>query len=268
LLGISPDAPQADIRGAFRAQIARYHPDKVQHLGQEFQEMAAERAAELNEAYHSLSNAGRRAEYDLGRGVAPAGQPAPASQAPDATGVPAAEAPASQSASTGGSAKEAAGPNQRQFKQERVRRDQFVLKAAVGRFDQAIAAIDGAYDKTQVPGFDIAYAPKARLFARTKGPQLLGRFVGSVDGEAIAETWAQVDQLKVPLNTEICVFLMGSALAPPRELADAIAHRRRTAPKGRTVVLIPVDARNWDAHTPTDAPAIARTLLARLRTGS
>jgi hypothetical protein len=37
-----------------------------------------------------------------------------------------------------------------------------------------------------VPGFDIACAPKSRLFARTKGPQLLGRFVGCVDGDAIA----------------------------------------------------------------------------------
>jgi hypothetical protein len=51
-----------------------------------------------------------------------------------------------------------------------------------------------------------------------------------------------VDQLKVPLNTEIRVFLMGSEVAPPRQLADAIAQQRRTAPKGRTVVMIPVDA--------------------------
>jgi hypothetical protein len=227
--------------------------------------MAAERAAELNEAYHTLSDAAHRAEYDLGRGAASTGQPTtPPSAPPDSADGPAVEAPAGQSASTGGSVRDAGGPNQRQFTQERLRRDQFLLMAAVSRFDQAIAAIDDAYDRTEVPGFDIAYAPKSRLFTRTKGPQLLGRFVGCVDGDAIAEPWAQVDQLKVPLNTEICVFLMGSEVAPPRQLADAIARQRRTAPKGRTVVLIPVD----DAQTPTDAPAIARTLLARLRTGS
>ena len=34
------DAPADEIKKAFRREIARYHPDKVQHLGQEFQEMA------------------------------------------------------------------------------------------------------------------------------------------------------------------------------------------------------------------------------------
>jgi hypothetical protein len=34
------------------------------------------------------------------------------------------------------------------------------------------------------------------------------------------------------------------------------------------LTLIPVDARNWEAHMPLDAPAIAKTLLARLRTGA
>ena len=34
------------------------------------------------------------------------------------------------------------------------------------------------------------------------------------------------------------------------------------------LTLIPVDAGNWEAHMPLDAPAIAKTLLARLRTGA
>ena len=50
------------MKRAFRLQIARYHPDKVQHLGQEFQAMAAERAAELTEAYRVRTDDGRRAE--------------------------------------------------------------------------------------------------------------------------------------------------------------------------------------------------------------
>jgi len=45
LLGLGRNASLGEIKRAFRTQIARYHPDKVQHLGKEFQEMAAGRAA-------------------------------------------------------------------------------------------------------------------------------------------------------------------------------------------------------------------------------
>src|ERR671931_525977 len=64
LLEISPTAGIEEIKRAFRVQIARYHPDKVQHLGQEFQDMAAARAAELTEAYRVLSDGNERAAYD------------------------------------------------------------------------------------------------------------------------------------------------------------------------------------------------------------
>ncbi len=48
LLGVPPTASQEEVKRAFRQQIARYHPDKVQHLGKEFQAMAANRAADLD----------------------------------------------------------------------------------------------------------------------------------------------------------------------------------------------------------------------------
>src|SRR5216684_833399 len=64
LLEIAPTSSADEVKRAFRSQIARYHPDKVQHLGKEFQAMAADRAAELTEAYRILSDVGRRAEYD------------------------------------------------------------------------------------------------------------------------------------------------------------------------------------------------------------
>mgnify|MGYP003349405467 CR=1 FL=1 len=47
LLAVEPTADADTIKKAFRREIARYHPDKVIHLGAEFQEMAATRAAEL-----------------------------------------------------------------------------------------------------------------------------------------------------------------------------------------------------------------------------
>ena len=77
VLDVAPTAPPDEIKRAFRAQIARYHPDKVQHLGKEFQEMAAGRAAELTEAYRVLSNEAQRAEYDRVRSLAPSSPPPP-----------------------------------------------------------------------------------------------------------------------------------------------------------------------------------------------
>ena len=64
LLSVQPSATPEEIKRAFRNEIARYHPDKVQHLGKEFQDMAASRAAALTEAYRTLMNAELRADYD------------------------------------------------------------------------------------------------------------------------------------------------------------------------------------------------------------
>ena len=41
LLSLPTTATLDEIRRSFRREIAKYHPDKVQHLGEEFQEIAA-----------------------------------------------------------------------------------------------------------------------------------------------------------------------------------------------------------------------------------
>ncbi len=264
LLGVPPTASQADVKRAFRQQIARYHPDKVQHLGKEFQAMAADRAAELTEAYGVLSDGGRRAEYDqavLGTAsaaaAAPPPPPPPEPRAPETSAAPPPAASTAESEAHQG----------RQFSRERATRDEFIRKATIGRFRQAFVGVDANYDESQARGFDVACVPKAKLFGRGKGPRLLVQFVSRVDGAAVAEAWTQAVKWGAPSKEEICVFLMGSSIAPPGELADAIAAQRRKT-RGAKVALIPVDARNWDAHVPTDAPAMAKNLLARLRSGA
>ena len=65
LIGVDPTADAETIKKAFRREITQYHPDKVTHLGAEFQEMAAMRAAELTTAYKILFDpAGAREYYD------------------------------------------------------------------------------------------------------------------------------------------------------------------------------------------------------------
>jgi len=258
LLGVPPTASQEEVKRAFRQQIARYHPDKVQHLGKEFQAMAANRAAELTEAYRVLSDGDRRAEYDNalpGAGSAAAAAPPPAE--PQATETSPASPPASHRP-------ESDVPKGPQFSRERASGDEFIRKATIGRFRQACTEMDADYEESQVRGFEIACVPKAKLFGRGKGPRLLVQFVSRVDGAAVAEAWSQAVKWGAPSKEEICVFLMGSSMAAQGELADAIAAQRRKT-RGGKVALIPVDARNWDAHMPTDAPAVAKNLLARLR---
>ena len=72
MLGLEPTADADTIKKAFRREIARYHPDKVMHLGSEFQDMAATRAAELTVAYKTLTDAALRAEYDASLSDGPA----------------------------------------------------------------------------------------------------------------------------------------------------------------------------------------------------
>ena len=222
--------------------------------------MAAERAAELTEAYRILSDEGRRAEYDRALGApglaATAAAPRPADVAAPAAGVPIPSPVEPEAPRASGS----------QFQKERASRDEFVRKATLSRLRTAIESVDSGYGETQVQGFDVAWAPKSKLFTRGKGPRLLGRFVACVDRDAVVDAWTSAGKAGGS-GDEVCVLLMGSAVAPAGELALAIAEQRRRQ-RGTKMTLIPVDARNWDAHMPFDAPGIAKTLLARLRTGA
>src|SRR6185503_11531570 len=104
MLSVARDAPADEIKKAFRREIARYHPDKVQHLGQEFQEMASGIAADLTEAYRILMDPAMRAKYneDLFGGGAPDPAPKPPPRPPGDPGPmpPPPPPPASSSSSS------------------------------------------------------------------------------------------------------------------------------------------------------------------------
>jgi DnaJ-like protein len=250
------------VKRAFRSQIAKYHPDKVQHLGKEFQAMAAERAAELTEAYRILSDGDRRAEYD--RAYAESGGAADAARV--ASGAQPAAAPTAPPPPASGAPEFVETPGSSQFKHERATRDEFVRKATVGRLHQALAAVASGYEDSEARGFDLALVPKKKLFGGTKNPKLLGRFVSIVDRAAVADAWTQA--AKWGGSDEVCVLLMGTQLAPAGELATEIREQARRNRSGGKLVLIPVDARDWDARMPLDAPAIAKSLIERLKRGS
>jgi DnaJ like chaperone protein len=54
VLNVSKDASQEDIKKAYRELANKYHPDKVNHLGDEFKILAEKRFKEIEEAYRKL----------------------------------------------------------------------------------------------------------------------------------------------------------------------------------------------------------------------
>ena len=55
ILGVEQNASQAEIRRAFHKLAVQYHPDKVHHMGEDFQKIAHEKFTELQEAYERMA---------------------------------------------------------------------------------------------------------------------------------------------------------------------------------------------------------------------
>ena len=262
LLSVEPTATSDEIKRAFRSEIARYHPDKVQHLGKEFQEMAASRAAALTEAYRVLMNAQLRAEYDRTYGTRVAAAPAPhgVPATPPPPPTPSAEAPRPQ---PGPADREHTPPPR--FASERKYRDDFVRKATMDRFRTAFTAELGACEELASRGFDLDFEAKTKkLFSRDAGQRYAVKIVQVVDKLAVQDAWSAAQKSPAP----ICVFLMGSRVAPAKELAHVITDLRRRTRTATGITIIPVDVRDWSAHMPADAPAPCRNVLTRLRESS
>ena len=54
VLGIERDASGEEIKTAYRQLAGKYHPDKLNHLGEEFKELAEKRFKEIQAAYQEL----------------------------------------------------------------------------------------------------------------------------------------------------------------------------------------------------------------------
>jgi len=54
VLEITPDANESEIKKAYRKMAVKYHPDKVSHLGEEFQKAAKEKFQQVQSAYDQI----------------------------------------------------------------------------------------------------------------------------------------------------------------------------------------------------------------------
>ena len=51
ILGVSPTASLDEIKSSYKKKISMYHPDKVNSMGPEFNEIAQQKTKEINSAY-------------------------------------------------------------------------------------------------------------------------------------------------------------------------------------------------------------------------
>jgi hypothetical protein len=107
---------------------------------------------------------------------------------------------------------------------------------------------------------------KGGLFRKSEPAlRLVAKYVAHVDANAIEESWLSAMSSGQAGET-VCLLLLGSGVAPVRELSATVAALRRKTHKAGPV-LVPVDVRDWDALFPPEAPASVRAILQRLRAG-
>lgn len=272
ILGLEPTADADAIKKAFRREIARYHPDKVIHLGVEFQEMAATRAAELTAAYKTLSDPALRSEYDAGieAGVppphTPKPSPAPVPEEPDEASP--FKPPTIDEIKTPPPIDEIKTPpptsgNASRFASERADRDVILRRAIAARVQAAVETAYGKVDTPTVRGFDLAMVPVAKArFLGTPPPRVLVRVVGLVDAAAVTDAWNAASRARVHVGkSPVVVLLFSRRMAPASELSKAweTAARQRKAPGApEELTVVVIDVADWSCRLPPNPSTAAR----------
>jgi hypothetical protein len=263
MLSIEPSADASSIKTAFRREIARYHPDKVIHLGPEFQELAATRAAELTVAYKTLSDKALRAEYDtkLAEGLLTPPMPIvdPPVQERAAQPSPAPEEETDRS-------KTVPAPGKSRFESERAGRDVIIRRAVAVRVQAVLEALYGKMDTPTVRGFDIAFVPTAKpRMMSAPLPRVLVKVVETIDTAVLSEAWTNASRANIHSGkSPVVVLLFGRHIAPAPELARALQsfERQPKAPdRPHELALVAVDAADWKCRLPPGVSPPVRTLI-------
>lgn len=270
LIGVEATADGETIKKAFRQEIAKYHPDKVTHLGTEFQEMASLRAAELTAAYKILTDPAARADYDQalrdGRsptpipGVGSSGAAAP-SRASAATAEPVAPLEPERA------------PGRQMFDTDRAGKDDIVRRATLARIRGALNAVIGDSDIREVRGFDLACIPRPKaatltqFFKRDVMPVVLVRLGAVVDAAMATDALSHAVRARLDgKGKPVAVLMIGQQLAASSELARAVEDARKKSPSSLdTIFPVPIDLRDWSAKIPVNTPEAVRTLIDRLK---
>src|SRR5687768_10349487 len=228
--------------------------------------MASGIAADLTEAYRILMDPALRAKYNsdlFGGAVAdvppPASQPRP--QEPGSSHPP---PPAQDAWSSSSSFSSEPGTKAPPRPSAGI---DFVKRATLSKIREAIDDVLGNAQTLPTPGFEISLVtkPKKGLFKKAEESVcLLIRFVPLVDPQAIIDVWPVALKVKAGAAAGCVVMLIGSGMAPAKDLASTISELRRTS-RGQGPVIVPVDVRDWEALFPPDTPGPVRSLIQRLK---
>ena len=226
LLEVAPTASPTEIKQAFRRAIAKYHPDKVQHLGVELQEIAAVRAAEITQAYRTLYVAPFRDSH---------------------TSTGALEFRSQDAVSRGD--------------RDEVRR--LVRRAALTRVRNALRE-DGWLGEQASPPFDLGATSLTKW--GQKGWRIIGRVGVELSDATVQETWAAAQRLHRGDSRRLCALLMGRSASSSGQPRNAVSRARATGFNGSepSVVLIAIDVNTWHADVPNGTPPLLTALLRRL----
>ena len=265
LLGVEASADAEQIKKAFRREIARYHPDKVVHLGAEFQDMAATRAAELTIAYKTLSDVATRAEYDaaLAAGPMPKPAPPPAQRPPE----PPVEAQPDMRPPTLDEIKTPMPPggHSGRFAAERAESDAILRRAISVRVYATVEAMHGKCDTPKVRDFDIALVPIAKpRFLGAPPPRVLVRIVDVADAAAVTDAFTAASRARLHVaKSPIVVLLFARRIARQEELSkawDGLARLRKAPDAPEEVAVIAVDVSDWSCRLPPNCSSAVRKI--------
>lgn len=275
LLGLEPTADADAVKKAFRREIARYHPDKVVHLGTEFQAMAATRAAELTVAYKTLSDDRLRAEYDASLTAPVTHEPV----VPPSTAEPAVEPPVVHRPPPDYSSpraefrtptiEEIRTPrplsNSVRFQSERADRDLILRRAISARVHASVEAQIGKCETPTVRGFDLAMVPIAKpRFLGTPPPRVLVRIVGLADAASITSAFNDASRARLHAGkSPVVVLLFSRKIAEQKELTkvwDTLARQRKAPDAPDDLNVIVVDVADWSCRLPPNCSSAAKNL--------
>jgi len=246
LLGIALPASIDEVKRAYRRQISRYHPDKVHHLGEEFQALAAEKSAQLTEVYRRLLEANGSDER-IDDVASPTATPREEPRVEDVSTPPPVNRMASWQAVAAGC-------------------PSLILTAAIDRVSQAVRLTLPRADEFTVPGFSGAWKTRADWRGLLKRRPIEGVLLRAPAGGMTVEGQRAPRIRPMVSGVDGAIVIVDLVVGPLAIEPQPNSNARPVSSRGeRDVHVVTLDAMTWKAHLPPEAPAIAHLILARVR---